>query len=300
MPLLLTAPAKINLTLRVLGRQADGYHRLDSFVAFADIGDRLTLAAASATALHTTGPFADALDTEAGSNLVLQALDILERTSGRPLPTQMTLQKNLPVAAGLGGGSADAAAALRGLNALYRLGFSADDLAALAASLGADVPVCLASAPAQMRGIGHELTRLPDLPALDVVLVNPRRALPTGPVFQALQSDVCPDEALLSSMPPSFADAAAVLAYCADIGNDLQGPASGLVSEIDACIDALQRCGASHAAMSGSGATCFGLVPAGQGAALADAYLRARPQDWTAAGRLIGAGDTEIDEFQEN
>ena len=288
----LTAAAKINLTLRVRGRRADGYHLLESLVAFADIGDRLVLQPAETTAFAVDGPFAAPL--QPGDNLVLQALAALEEAAGRALPSDIRLTKNLPVAAGLGGGSADAAAALRGLARLHKLDLSAAELAAAAASLGADVPVCLSPQPAWMTGIGHDVQRLPDLPPLDVVLVNPRMALPTGPVFAALQAS---SDMAAETAPPQWSAAGDVIDACAAVGNDLQAPAVALVPQIADCLTVLQQSGAAYAAMSGSGASCFGLAAAGAGEALAEAYAAQRPADWVSAGRLIGAGDAEIDQL---
>ena len=284
----LSAPAKINLSLKVLGRRDDGYHTLDSLVAFADIGDTLFLQKAESTALNVTGPFGV---TAGDDNLVKRAHALLEAHMGAALPCQMELHKNLPIAAGLGGGSADAAAALRGLAQLYNLDAPLVDLAQ---SLGADVPVCLDSAPAMMRGIGHDIERLPDLPPMDIVLVNPRQALATADVFAALplssleKSDAMP--------PPRFDTAAALLDVVKQQGNDLQDAACEIVPDIADCLAALKTCGFAYRAMSGSGASCFGLCAPGSGRAMAARYRTLREKDWVVAGRLIGAGDAKIDE----
>jgi 4-diphosphocytidyl-2-C-methyl-D-erythritol kinase len=211
---------------------------------------------------------------------------------GAALPCHIELHKNLPIAAGLGGGSADAAAALRGLAQLYNLDAPLVDLAQ---SLGADVPVCLDSAPAMMRGIGHDIERLPDLPPMDIVLVNPRQALATADVFAALplssleKSDAMP-------APPRFDTAAALLDVVKQQGNDLQDAACGIVPDIADCLAALKTCGFAYHAMSGSGASCFGLCAPGSGRAMAARYRTLREKDWVVAGRLIGAGDAKIDE----
>ena len=283
----LSAPAKINLSLKVLGRRDDGYHLLDSLVAFADIGDTLFLHKADSTSFEISGPFGAALN---GENLVMQAHGALQAHMGAALPCRIELQKNLPIAAGLGGGSADAAATLRGLVHL----FDGDEKAVLplAQSLGADVPVCLETAPAMMRGIGHDIERLAALPPMDIVLVNPRQTLATADVFAAL-SLAAQSEA---SAPPCFDTAATLLDFVKQQGNDLQEAACRLVPDIAACLAALKESGFAYSAMSGSGASCFGLCAPGRGRAMAARYRTLREKDWLVAGRLIGAGDTKIDE----
>ena len=282
----LSASAKINLSLRVLGRREDGYHILDSLVAFADIGDRLFLKKADTTAFEVSGPFAVSADDD---NSVRRAHSVLQAHIGRALPCHMVLEKNLPVAAGLGGGSADAAALLRGLAHLFEL--DAGILAPLAKSLGADVPVCLDSAPAIMRGIGHDVERLADLPPMDIVLVNPRQTLATAEVFAALSLD----KQGQATSPPGFDTAAVVLDFVKCQGNDLQTVACQLVPDIADCLAALKESGFAHSAMSGSGASCFGLCAPGSGRTMAARYRTLREKDWVVSGRLIGAGDTKID-----
>ena len=281
----LLAPAKINLSLHVRGRLPDGYHALESLVAFAHIGDRLELAPAEETGLHVSGPFGDALAVQ--GNLVLQAHAALADAVGQTLPCHISLHKNLPVASGIGGGSADAAAVLNGLNRLFGLGMSPLALAEIGANLGADVPVCLSPAPAWMCGIGHEVTRLPDLPEADLVLVNPMRAVSTPQVFTALAAtaELTPPQ----PVPNGFADLAALVDFIKTQGNALTAPAQGLVPEIADCLSALSDAGAVFAGMSGSGATCFALAPSGEGAAIAARYGDMRPQDWVQAGRILGA-----------
>ena len=282
-----SAPAKINLSLKVLGRRDDGYHILESLVAFADIGDRLILKKAEDTTFEATGPFAVSAGED---NLVRRAHAALEAVIGRGFACQMVLEKNLPVAAGLGGGSADAAAALRGLSDLFD--FDEKALLPLAENLGADVPVCLDSAPAMMRGIGHDVERLADLPPFDIVLVNPRQTLATAHVFAALSLDELGQAAVI----PDFDAAAMLLDFVKGQGNDLQAAACALVPDIAACLAALEESGFAYSAMSGSGASCFGLCAPGSGRAMAARYRTLREKDWVVAGRLIGAGDTKIDE----
>ena len=281
------APAKVNLTLTVRGRRPDGYHALESLVAFADIADRLLLEKTDTTAFALEGPFADALaETPCSDNLVLQAHAALEQKTGRKLPTKFVLHKNLPVASGLGGGSADAAACLRGLTAAYGLGISPPDMHLLAMELGADVPVCLASQAVWMSGIGDVLTPLPAaLPSADIVLVNPLVGLSTADVFASAGFATVLRDA--QNPPARFADLAALCAFLAAQGNDLQPAAQTLQPVIADCLAALAGPQTLYAAMSGSGASCFALTAPGGGASLATEYGDKRPQDWVRAGSLV-------------
>lgn len=181
------APAKINLHLHVVGRRDDGYHLLDSLVVFAGVGDCLRASTSGALSLSVTGPFAAALDAEA-DNLVLRAARALAARAGCPALARLVLEKNLPVASGIGGGSADAAATLRLLCRLWRIELSAEDLGQLAGDLGADVKVCLVGHPALMSGIGEVLVPAPSLPAAGLVLVNPGVAVSTPSVFRTGQA----------------------------------------------------------------------------------------------------------------
>jgi 4-diphosphocytidyl-2-C-methyl-D-erythritol kinase len=275
------APAKVNLDLLITGRRADGYHELDSLVVFATPGDRLLLQPAQDLSLELQGPFAAAL-AGAADNLVLRAAHALARHVGRPPQARIVLEKNLPVAAGIGGGSADAAAALRGLARLWRLGLPAADLAALAQRLGADVPVCLGARAASMRGIGEQLTPAPQLPALALLLVNPNRPLATAAVFAALGA---PPTALPEPGPPP-ADRQGLLDGLRARANHLEDPARRLLPAIDEVLGGLARQpGCALARMSGSGATCFGLFEGAAACSRAAAALRrARPDWWVTAG----------------
>jgi len=295
----IAAPAKINLSLRVRGKTSDGYHALESLVGFADIGDRLSLKSSAASSrLTLRGTFAGLLQEmdarDAKDNLILRAVAALEKASGRALGSELVLEKNLPIAAGLGGGSADAAAALRALIELHRLEISDTHLAEIALSLGADVPVCLASAPSWMTGIGETLAYLPNFPATEIVLVNPHVAMPTAAVFSALHAS--PNLRPAQPVPEAWQDLDGLVAFLTQQGNDLQGAAISLAPEIGDCLSALQQAGAKYAAMSGSGASCFALCEIGEGAKVAAAYQAARAKDWVQAGRLIGAGDTKINQ----
>ncbi len=290
--LCLKAPAKVNLSLRVCGRRADGYHELESLVAFASIGDTLRVRRADTTMLDIVpaGAVRGRHD-----NLVMQAHAALQAHSGRKLPVHVELEKKLPIAAGLGGGSADAAACLRALNQLFDLQMPPSELLSLGARLGADVPVCLASSAHYMTGIGETLTPV-KLPAADIVLVHPRIPLATGDVFAGLQAGDTTSE----NAPCEFQTLDWLADYVRPIGNDLTTPATKLVPEIAACLEVLQNLpDVVYAAMSGSGAACFALFPVGQGADGCAAYRRQNPQDWSQAGHLISAGDTKIDQSKQ-
>lgn len=268
------APAKVNLTLHVTGRRADGYHLLDSLVVFAGEGDRLRVTPAPDWELAVTGPFADRVPRGA-DNLVLRAA----RLAGGA-PAAITLDKRLPVASGLGGGSADAAAVLRALSALDGRPVPAD-----AASLGADLPVCLPSRPARMRGIGEDLAPVPDLPPAYLVLVNPGAAVATPQVFATLTRR---DNAPMPAELPNWRDAAALAAWLAGQRNDLEDAAREIAPAIGVALARLSATeGCLLARMSGSGATCFGLYASRvEAAAAAGALARAHPGWWVRATDL--------------
>jgi len=260
------APAKINLALHVTGRRADGYHLLDSLVAFTALGDRVQVTPAAETSLTVTGPFADAVPPGA-DNLCLRAL---EAVGARAL---VVLDKQLPPASGIGGGTADAAAVLRALGRSP----------ARPEALGADLPACLLSRPLRMRGVG-ELIQPLALPVLHLVLVNPRVETPTPAVFAALDRR---DGSPLPEPVPATdadADADALLRWLGRTRNDLQPPALVLRPVIGDCLAALAAQGAQFARMSGSGATCFGVFPDVSAAQVAArAILAASPGWWVQA-----------------
>ncbi len=284
-PIVEAAPAKLNLYLHVLGRRADGYHELDSLVAFAGVGDRLTVApAAGGPHLTITGPFAAPLAAEdPAGNLVTRAAVALAERLGRSPAVRIVLEKNLPVASGIGGGSADAAACLRALARLWGLPTGHPDLHELGARLGADVPVCLAGRPAYFGGVGDRLDPAPALPEVHVVLVNPGVPVPTPAVFRARQGDFSPS-ARFAHAPSDAAELAAVLA---ERRNDLTAPALSVAPAIATVLEALSATpGCLLARLSGSGATCFGLYATTAEADGAAARL-ARPGWWVHAGRLL-------------
>jgi 4-diphosphocytidyl-2-C-methyl-D-erythritol kinase len=277
------APAKVNLCLHVTGRRADGYHEIDSLVAFADVGDRLFAAPAAQLSLALGGPEAEGLAGLGEDNLVLRAARHLASYAGVSAGAALYLEKNLPVASGLGGGSSDAAAALRALSALWRLPETAAGAVA-GTGLGADVPVCLYGRSAWVGGIGERLTPAPELPRAGILLANPRIALPTAAVFAARRG-AFGTAGQFAPMPADAQGLAAALALCR---NDLTAAAIGLVPEIGAVLARLNSLpGALLARMSGSGATCFALFADHAAAARAAAALAAAaPGWWHAAGTL--------------
>jgi 4-diphosphocytidyl-2-C-methyl-D-erythritol kinase len=267
------APAKVNLTLRIVGRRADGYHLLDSLVVLAGIGDRLTVQPASALTLAVTGPFGGGLAAD-GNNLVLRAARRLAAMAGVDPCGALTLEKNLPVASGIGGGSSDAAAALRLLARVWGISPPDEAMRRLALDLGADVPVCLARRPARMSGIGEVLSATPALPALGMVLVNPGVACSTAAIFRARAkagAGFSPADALPERGWSSASSLAAVLAGS---GNDLEAPAMTVAPVIGVVIAAIRaQPDCLLARMSGSGATCFGLFPDARAAERAAAAM---------------------------
>jgi 4-diphosphocytidyl-2-C-methyl-D-erythritol kinase len=275
------APAKINLHLHVVGLRPDGYHLLDSLVVFAGIGDRLTVSPADRLTLSLTGPFAAGLAAEA-DNLVLRAARALAMQAGIEATGAMVLEKNLPVASGIGGGSADAAAALRLLGRFWSLDPAVSGL--LAGGLGADVPVCVAGVPALMSGIGEILAPAPALPDIGIVLVNPGVAVSTPSVFRA-RSAAFSDPARFAAT--GWRDADSLVAALHDTHNDLEPPARLLAPAIGEVLDALTAsAGCLLARMSGSGATCFGLFPDPAAARIA-ARAIVRDGWWVWGGGLV-------------
>lgn len=277
--------AKVNLYLHVTGRRDDGYHLLDSLVAFAGIGDTVTVSPADRLILDLNGPTAPALAAETGDNIVLRAARALADVAGIAAHAHIRLTKRLPVAAGIGGGSADAAATLRALCRLWNVSLDAARLHALALSLGADVPVCLGGRPARMFGIGERLEPAPALPPAWLVLVNPREALSTPAVFQA-RHGCFSDPAPLTAPPPDAGELAAMLKQRR---NDLTAAAIALCPAVSVALDHLARQpGCLLARMSGSGATCFGLFAEAPAAtAAAQAMTTTHPLWWINSAPLL-------------
>ncbi len=290
-PLIETARAKVNLTLRVHGRRADGYHDIESLVAFADCADTLTLAPAPDLRLTTTGPRAQDCG-EGPDNLVIRAALSLGESIAGMTAGHFTLEKHLPVAAGIGGGSADAAAALRLLARANGIDASDPRLADVARQTGADLPVCLASRACTMTGVGENLSYL-ELPALPCVMVNPRIAVATKDVFAAL--GLAKGEAFAGHNKPreqSWPDDVATSdVWCEAISagtNDLEPPALKVEPRIGDVLAVLRIApGVRLARMSGSGATCFGIFKTADDAAeAAKAIALAHPDWWVHAGTL--------------
>jgi 4-diphosphocytidyl-2-C-methyl-D-erythritol kinase len=274
-----TAPAKVNLSLRIAGRRADGYHELESLVAFADIGDELRLMPGEAASLSVSGPFA-AASGAANDNLVLKAA----RAAGLPAGA-FSLDKQLPVAAGLGGGSSDAAAALRLV--ARRNGIAVDDPRILAAAraTGADVPVCLDRKPRVMRGIGEVLSDPVTLPTLPAVLVNPGLAVPTASVFAAFR----PEDATAPPIGEVPVGADALLRWLASRGNDLTAAAIRVAPAVGTVLDVLSaQPGCRLSRMSGSGATCFGLFDSAAAATAAAETLGGTKRNWWIYQGMLG------------
>lgn len=272
------AGAKINLSLRVIERRADGYHEMDSLVVHAsDVGDTLSLSKGDGLSLALSGPFGGSLSAQ-DDNLILRAAKALGITDAA-----FALEKHLPIAGGVGGGSADAAAALGLLNQVFDLGHEAASLARIGVTLGADVPMCLNPVPKRVGGIGDQITAVP-LPPLQLVVVNPGVAVPTGEVFQRLDRFSPPAPAV----PKNFDSLAA---WIGEAGNDLLPPALTLAPEIGEVLDVLEALPTARASgLSGSGATCFALFETHEAAhEAADIVIAAHPLWWCKPAQTEGS-----------
>jgi 4-diphosphocytidyl-2-C-methyl-D-erythritol kinase len=291
------APAKVNLTLTITARRDDGYHLLDSLFVFCDLNDVVTIEPSEVLELATlSGPFAPDIE-HAGGNLVIRAAHLLQRAAGTSQGARLSLAKNIPVAAGLGGGSADAAATLLALNQFWALQWPLERLHVLAASLGADVPACLASKPVFARGIGDILSPAPDMPDCSILLVNPRVSTPTPAVFKAYKAEhpeVVKPEIVV--FPDRLPDLAALVQAIEPRGNDLLAAAlsvSPVISDVLTTLRSLP--GAQYCSMSGSGATCFALFETRSFAMNARVLLaKLQPSWWAWNGHIIdGSGRLE-------
>jgi 4-diphosphocytidyl-2-C-methyl-D-erythritol kinase len=279
-----TARAKINLTLRVVGCRADGYHDLESLVAFADVADTLTLDPGADLGLEVSGPFA-AVSGDTADNLVLKVHAALSADVAGLKAGHFALEKNLTVAAGIGGGSADAAAALRLLARVNELAFDDARLMTAALKVGADVPVCLASRACVMTGVGERLTPPLDLPKLPAVLVNPGVPLATRDVFSAYASRAAAAPSL-GNIPRQ---PGALIEFLKTHGNDLTEAAIVRAPAVGEVLNALAALpGVQLARMSGSGSTCFALFGSSGEAAAGAARLAAERQDWWVVATHIG------------
>jgi 4-diphosphocytidyl-2-C-methyl-D-erythritol kinase len=269
------APAKINLALHVLGRRSDGYHELDSMVAFASVGDELEIAVSDKTSLNVDGPYASDVPLTA-DNLVLKAHAALLAIADIP-PVAMRLTKNLPVASGIGGGSADAAAALRGLMRLSNVRFEPETVQNIALSLGADVPVCVRGSACRMQGVGDVISDVKLLPAKAILLVNPLVACSTADVFRKMGLKAGDALGLvLNELSP------------ATWRNDMLTAAIAVQPAIADVLSALNDLvPQSTVRMSGSGATCFALFDSLEDAEGAAKKLKAfHPNWWMAPATL--------------
>jgi len=285
------APAKVNLYLHVVGRRADGLHLLDSLVAFADIGDCVRAAQSAVLSLAVSGPEAGPITGLGEDNLVLRAARLLAGHGAIAAGAALQLDKQLPVAAGLGGGSSDAAAALRALASLWRVPIPEQELLALAAGLGADVPACLNAGPVWVGGIGERLVPAPALPPVGIVLANPRKPLPTAAVFGARRGPFS-DTGRFEPMPR---EAAALAQMLTRRRNDLTEPAMTLVPEIRTVLGRLAALpGALLSRMSGSGASCFALFEDRAAAIRAWRLLAAAEPGWWCAAGTLGAAPQQF------
>ncbi|MBS0471762.1 MAG: 4-(cytidine 5'-diphospho)-2-C-methyl-D-erythritol kinase [Proteobacteria bacterium] len=279
------AAAKINLLLHVGERRDDGFHELESLAVFADIGDKLRFEEADDLSLTIDGPYAKGLEAEA-DNLVLRAARALAADAGLEPKAKIHLTKNLPVASGIGGGSADAAAALRGLVELWSLQTGNSAAKEIAATLGSDVPVCVESRPSWMEGRGEIVTRAWRVPAANILLVNPGIAVPTGPVFKALKTRTGIGKVEHLQFEQELWTLTELVK---EARNDLEAPAleiAPVIGDVLALLRAQKQ--VSVARMSGSGATCFALFHDDEGMAEAAATVRAaHPAWWVAEARII-------------
>lgn len=283
-----TAPAKINLALHVTGRRDDGYHDIETLAVFARFGDRIVVTPSESDRFSVSGRYGPEVPLDA-TNLVLKARDALRDALGDDMaaPVAISLEKNLPVASGVGGGSSDAAATLRALSAVWGQGLDDAALAGIGLCLGADMPMCLAARPLLARGIGEEIGLVERFPALGLVLVNPGAPVSTAQAFGRL---VATDNTGLPPLPRHL-DFHSLRGWLEATRNDLESGSRSIQPAIGAALSELKRADAAFWRMSGSGATCFGLYESGNAAKRAAALIRSRHPDWfVAATRTL---DTE-------
>lgn len=275
------APAKINLSLHVTGQRADGYHLIDSLVGFAGVGDSVSVTPDVVSGLTVSGPYSDGIPTDR-TNLVRLAADLVWSDK----PVHVHLEKNLPVASGIGGGSADAAACVRALECLSGRAIDPGKSAQLLKA-GADIPMCIKSVPARVGGIGDEIVPLPSLPKYPIVLVNPGIQVSTASIFEALTER---EYSEMQDVPADVSDVSGTLRWLKDQRNDLQDVAVSLVPEIGLVLRRISdnpACQLSR--MSGSGATCFGVFDSPSAADdAAVAMAEQFPDWWIVSTRLDG------------
>ncbi|MEQ9346622.1 MAG: 4-(cytidine 5'-diphospho)-2-C-methyl-D-erythritol kinase [Thalassospira sp.] len=285
------APAKINLFLHVTGKRGDGYHLLESLVCFTAVGDVLTgeIREDGIVTLAITGPMAAGLSLDdTNNNLVVRAAHLLQQETQTTLGADLILDKRLPIASGIGGGSADSAATIRLLCDMWKLDLAPATLSRIALSLGADVPVCLHGQTCLMSGIGDELTDLADLPPIPILLINPGKAVSTPEIFKAREDEDFSQTGLWN-IDQEFNSGAALADALSDCGNDLTLPATGILPEICDVLNALAREeGCLLARMSGSGATCFGIYDTTEQAErAANAIAQANPDWWISPTQIL-------------
>ncbi len=291
MPFDVLAPAKVNLFLNVTGRRDDGYHLLESLFVFTELADRIDGWHSELPHFHVSGEFAGEVTADQ-HNLVMKACEIMRRESGVTRVLSFCLEKYIPVAAGLGGGSADAAAMLKALNEYWALGWPMGKLSRLAGELGADVPACLSERAVIARGIGDELSAAPVLPEFSLLLANPRLPTATQDVFRAFaktNATIAPRD--LPPLPQAWATVDALVADLALRGNDLLPAALAVTPVIGEVLEALRLIGnAPYAGLSGSGATCFAILPDDDAAAEAGERLHHNHPGWWFwwPGKIIG------------
>ncbi len=285
------APAKINLYLHVTGRLDNGYHTLDSMVAFADIGDEIRIEPATLDfAFNVQGPYANAFNPKEidaspnSSNLVVQAAWAVARAAQKIPDVKITLTKNLPLASGLGGGSADAAAVIWGLCEWWGLSRQSAFLPSLMATLGADVPACLNCEPSRLRGIGDIIDPVPTMPEIPIVLLHPGKSCPTAQVFSRYSGEFREP----GKLPETLDTLEEITAFLESKHNDLYGPACGVVPDIENALRAMgAQAGCRFANMSGAGATCFGLFETEKHAGDAAKILGDENPDWWARAGMM-------------
>lgn len=278
--MIVPAPAKINLCLHVTGQRTDGYHLLESVVYFSGACDHLTFSAASQDNLSVSGPFGALLNSSVGDNLVVLARDVLRLAAGQThcAAVSIHLEKNLPLASGIGGGSADAAATLKALNVFWRLGFSNETLSKIALNIGADIPMCVFAQPLIAKGIGDIIEPIADFPDLPMLLVNPNIEVSTQAIFSELIHKTNGSLPRLPSM--ALRNAKNFTTWLRTTRNDLQGPACIMFPPISQALIALEDNGAMLARMSGSGATCYGIFKSQQDVHHAKIAIMAEHPTW--------------------
>lgn len=276
------AAAKVNLTLHITGTRPDGYHLLDSLIVFTEHGDRVHLEPSQELALDITGPYGPALaKEETARNLAFRAARAFQGACKTDAGARLTLEKHIPVGAGLGGGSADAAAVLRGLQRLWQIALPAETLHTLALSLGADVPVCLTCLPSRVRGIGEEISPVGEVPEAWLLLVNPGVPLATAHVFQAYRAEETRYAKPCEPPDSGWRDASALADWLGTQANDLETAAIRLIPEIGSLLGALRDSpGCLLARMTGSGATCFGVFADKESATRASEILGQHQPGW--------------------